>query len=673
MSVDANLKDSFVAALKEHDAAMGIYPGRTSLTGAGAGSLPGMGQAFDVLTGKLYGGAEAIGSFTGKLVRNTAGLPDVSNLVSNFGGMFGKFTGLFADGIGGVINYMDESVKNWQEFSGLGLTMSGSAMKLNLAQGMMRESAQEFAETFKMLEGYTGILGRTVSEGTWHFAEFSEQFQRSDAEKQMLKFGFQTKDTNALLALTTRTRYDLDLNNIETQKKLNADVIEIARNMAEISATTGVTRKQQMEGLEKLQSEGRYRAAIIDRANQGDTGYVKAATEAQSAAQQFKNMPTLIDAIQQSITNSGQIYGKTLDTLTYFPQTLEKIQHLGQAIDHGTEEQRKAAIEELKSQKLLEDMAVELRKGSAVKFARVEGVLPRELVDEIMGKDSPVMQRVLAQAGIDLKQPGLNATAQAMSTAKMENAGLATEDDAKRGIIAGQEEFGRQTTILTTQLQQRMKDLSAISLDYMDKFNTEIGRRNDAMSVRMINLNKMISNEEDQFNQFFRSKLNKADETNYQSTIQDTLTGLLNSISGGQVTARPKEGEEGHAFGGTSTVGRRYKKDEDGVEFREDSTNSRIYNNGQTRTMLADISQGMQVFPILAGTLRDIPQMITPAVQSAIETFKKDAIDIAQDPLLEEVKKLNTISEQTRSVMMAVKEGIDRTTRAVGDAGSVYS
>jgi len=318
-------------------------------------------------------------------------------------------------------------------------------------------------------------------------------------------------------------------------------------------------------------------------------------------------------------------------------------------------------------------MAVELRKGSAVKFARVEGVLPRELVDEIMGKDSPVMQRVLAQAGIDLKQPGLNATAQAMSTAKMENAGLATEDDAKRGIIAGQEEFGRQTTILTTQLQQRMKDLSAISLDYMDKFNTEIGRRNDAMSVRMINLNKMISNEEDQFNQFFRSKLNKADETNYQSTIQDTLTGLLNSISGGQVTARPKEGEEGHAFGGTSTVGRRYKKDEDGVEFREDSTNSRIYNNGQTRTMLADISQGMQVFPILAGTLRDIPQMITPAVQSAIETFKKDAIDIAQDPLLEEVKKLNTISEQTRSVMMAVKEGIDRTTRAVGDAGSVYS
>jgi hypothetical protein len=611
----------------------------------------------------------AIGDFTGKLVRNNAQLPDVAGVFKTLSSQFGGIGSLIGDGVGGIVNYMDSSVKNWQAFSDSGLTMSGNAMKLNLAMSMTRLNAEDFGEAVKTMNGFALNLGRTVSEGVYHYAQFSDAFQSSGANTRLTQLGFTTKTTNDLLMTYARTRSDLDFRDAAVRERAIVEVEKLATKMAETTAVTGISRQKQVDAIKDQQEDASFRARQVRAMRDGDSQFLEASQELQKQFGSFADNPFLMNAVKQSFGNGGQLEEDTQNLLAKtMPEFLQKLQSMGARFENGSPEERARIIEEAKG--LKGSYQQELATGNASDFAASRGILTPEekkilfgaygALNELIGKPA------LATAGYNK----YDASRERKATADLENAGFATEDDELRNIKAGQREAGRETTVLVANTQQRLKDLSLVTNQFIDKVNTELGM--GVSGIRTMNLQPMLTNG-GVFKAMIADKLGTTDFSKMSADeakdyIMNLLEGAMTSIS-----AKKTEGAEKKAGGGLFGPGFKLVG-ELGPELVKMQNPGDMLTALDTKNLASDMKNGMStVMPIL-NMIREIPQTISNAVDSQSNESTASTTSVGQDDSTELLKQISNKMEQFVNVASQIASYSEKTARNTDDLGdNVYS
>ena len=670
MSIDANLKDTFVAALKEYNTSPGSGSGgnvASNMSGGGNAAsmfwngVKGLGGAVQSVTGEIM-------SFTGKLVRNNAQLPDVAGVFKSVANEFGGFGKLVGDGVGGIVGYMDDSVKNWQQFSDSGLLMNGSAMRLNMAMSLTRLNQDEYAESIKSLNGFTLNLGRTVSEGAYHYAEFSDAFQNSDSMKRLSQLGYTSKTANDLLAMYSRTRSDLDLRDANVRDKAILEVEKLGQKMAEVTAITGVSRQKQVDAIKEQQEDASFRARQVRAMREGDKDFLEKSSKLQEQFTAFSDNPFLMNAVKQSFGNGGQLEDDTRNLLSKtMPEFLQKLQDMGARFDRGSPEERARIIEEAKG--LKGSYQQELVQGNASDFAGTRGILTSDEKNKLFGMYG-VLNSLLANNYIETVGLRKNTPEQEKKAAAgLGLAGIAAEDDAITGIKAGQKEAGAETTKLVVNMQRRLKDLSTVSNEFISKLNTEIGLGVDG--IRAFNLQPILNNG-GIFKAIIERKLDTAkfqnmDPEDAKNYIMNLLEGAMQEVSSKKAANAEKKAGAGLFGPGFKIVG------ELGPELVKMQNPGDMLTALDTKTMASDLSHGMGTILPMLSMLKDVPQTLSSVMDASTSAPVPD-IKIGQEDATEVLKQISTKMEQFVSVAMQIANHTDKTARNTNDLGdNVYS
>jgi hypothetical protein len=633
----------------------------TTVPGAGSGVLGGVTSQFKE---SILGVAGEFENFSGKLVRNQATIPDLGKVVTSaINPMFGTFGRLFGDAGMGVVNFVDESIKNWQDFSKLGPTMYGNFTNLNKAVSQARLSYDEFADVLGKMNGSQLAYGKTMTEGTQMFANQIDVFSRTDYQRQFNMMGIKEKERAEIAAQAIANWTGLNLSGAEGQKIANEAILRFGKSLTEAAEMTGITREQNRKSSEQVDTDLRLFASRVQHIRDGDlsfANYVQQAKDVMGPAE-------LKDAIIQGLANEGRIYGPTNDALNLLaPQTLEKIRELTAIASDSTRDanDRDKAMKELLN--VQKDFTAESMSNSTMLFTKQDQLTAEQR--KIVEANKPFYESVLS----DLAKNPNSTVGEALDRLKAATASTGRGENISAPLVNGRQpgemDTGRESTQLYLSIKDRLKDVGNMTVTVIDGLNKELGQTGKL--IQGLNNNPYLTNG-GKFTEFMQDWMStnmagKGPEAQAEVYAQ----GLQKFFSGLTPPTKTKEVEK-NGLGGTSVPGIPYISSELGFEFGEDVEAKRIYNNGETKTMVQSMTDGMRMFPILAGQLQKTVPDIAQVVSSAVNNMPVSSDD-GQNPLLEEVKKLNTIMQSVAGFNKATVDGITKTARAIESTNSVY-
>jgi hypothetical protein len=633
----------------------------TTVPGSGSGVLGATNSQFKE---SILGMAGEFENFTGKLVRNQATIPDLGKVVTSaINPMFGTFGRLFGDAGMGVINFVDESIKNWQDFSKLGPTMYGNFTNLNKAVSQAQLNYDEFADVLGKMNGSQLAYGKTMTEGTQMFANQIDVFSKTDYQRQFNMMGIKEKERAEIAAQAIANWTGLNLSGAEGQALANKAILEFGKNLTAAAEMTGITREQNRKSSEQVDTDLRLFASRVQHIRDGDLAFA-------GYAQQAKNVmgpAELKDAIIQGLANEGRIYGPTNDALNLLaPQTLEKIRELTAIASDSTRDakDRDTAMKELLN--VQKDFTAETLSNSTMLFTKQDQLSADQ--KKILEQNKPFMENVLS----DLAKNPSGTIGEAIDRLKaakdLTGQGTNISAPSVNGKSPGEIDTGRETTQFYLSIKNRLKDVGNMTVTVIDGLNKELGQTGKL--IQGLNNNPYLTSGA-KFTEFMQDWMS----TNMagkgpEAQVEVYAQGLQKFFSGLTPPTKTKEVEK-KGLGGTSVPGIPYISSELGFEFDEDVEAKRIYNNGETKTMVQSMTDGMRMFPILSGQLQKTVPDIAQVVSSAVNNMQTSSDD-GQNPLLEEVKKLNTIMQSVAGFNKATVDGITKTARAIESTNSVY-
>lgn len=631
--------------------------------------IPGIDMVANGVTGLkniVYDTSGALIDFTGKLVRGNAQIPEVASVFKTMASQLGGFGALFGTGVEGIANYMNESVVNWQSFSDQGVTMGGNASRLNLAMANTGLNADDFAETVKSLGPQALNLGRTVSEGVTYFSEFSSEFQKGDAGRRLRELGYNTKTTNDLLVMYTRNRTDLDLRDAASRAKAIEAVEKLGTAMTETTAITGVSRTKQIDAIKDMQDDASYRAAVARAVIDGDKTFLAMSRSLQENFKEFKDNPTLMKGIKDSMASGGIIDPQVLQSLMkIMPGVTQEIQEMGYTLKYGTDEERQRIVKEFENGALREKIAKEYTEGPALNFAQTQGIYTETEKKDFFGPFSVVMNRLLA--GTSLATAGKDDLAERKTASGQENEGKLLRDEGP--LKAGDIDPGRETTKLVLNTNARLKDLTRYSNEFIYKLNNELGMAADG--IRAYNVQPILNNG----NTFLKLFSDRFDRTKWEAMKPEDAKGyMMNMLEGimGELGSKKGDGAQAKAGGGSFDSGYAIVG-ELGPELAKMNGPGDMLTALDTKNMASDMKNGMNnVMPLLS-MLREIPQVISNAVDSTDNNTASSTTQVGQEESTELLKQISNDMKQFVSVASQIASAAEKTARNTDDIGdSVY-
>lgn len=622
----------------------------------------------------FFGAVGSVETFVGKLVRQTAGIPDVGDVViKTISPLFGKLSETLGSAFGGVIRYMDDSVKNWQDFSKLGPTMYGNTMNVNVALGKMRLQYDDFSDVIKSM-GTGGLaFGKSMSESTILFSESVDFFAKSDYQKNFQMLGIKEKERAEIMATVIRNFTGLNLSSAEGMEKAASATDKLAKSMTLTAEITGVTREKQMDAIKEFKDDLRTYSAKEEHILNGDYIYAELSN---AVADSMKGAPAMLrDAAVQAAGNNGQVYGKAQETLNLLaPNTLALIQSNSRIMQDVTksDEERKKAAKGLETAQF--KFTSEVMSNATRMYSKYDQLTAEQ--KQTLKEIQPLREAV---SNVIAKSKGTKTTDEALTelvkTGEATLAGIKTlpEGSGQPGK-PGEYDAGRESTMAYLNVQNRIKDLGNDTIQTVSIFNTGLGKAGSALEK--FNLNPFWNSGKGYDRGMSQAKdaLGLSGGSKPEDMITDKLKAFKSVIKGSiPMNVEDISPQDRHFDGGSTSPGRPSMFGEDGFEYKTDEAASRVYNNGQTKTLIASMTDGMRMFPILSSQLQRVAPEVAQTISSAVASVTSSTNSSSgQNPMLDELKKLNTNTLAVASLNKAMVDGINNTVRAIKSSDSVY-
>jgi hypothetical protein len=644
-------------------------PSGSSPTGTGA-----VGEAAKNVVNGLFASAGALETFVGKLVRQTAGIPDLTNiLTSGITPMFGGLGKLLGDAFGGTIQFVDESVKNWQDFSKLGPTMYGNAMNVNASMGKMRLNYDDFADVIKNMGSGGLSFGRSLTEATFLFSSAVDHFAKSDYQKNFQMLGIKEKERADIMGNVIRGWTGLNLQNEDAMDRVAKATDSLAKSMALTAETMGVSREKQLDAIKEFAEDARSYAKKEQHLLNGDLIY----SELQkTVAIGMKNAPAMVrDAAIQATSNNGQVYGPAQDVMNQLaPRTLAMMQQQARIIEDVTQSDadRRKAAEYMKN--INEHMTAEVMTNQS-RMLTIYDNLSAEQKETLKGLQPfrEAITREISQSGNN-KMTLEEAINKVRENGEFNIAGGNNlVNGGPPGLKPGEVDPGRESTMAYLNVQSRIKDLGEATIKQVDVFNRELGKAGGGLekfnNLPWINNGKEAANKAEELKNKIQpdgwDKMSDAEKTLHN--MKETTTGYSKMFLGSSKIMDPDK----KGLGGSSSAGIGTIFGELGFEYKADEAATRVYNNGQTKTLIASMTDGMRMFPILSGQLQRVAPEVAQVVSNAITNSSSNSI-ANQDILVSEIKNLNTTMEAVAGFTKNTADAVKQTVKAIEASDSVY-
>ena len=645
--------------------------------GGGGINTSAFGATFDAFTGGVGQAGEAAIGFAGKLVAGTATVPDISRTVTNMATpLFGKMAGVFGNASTSVLQFVDDSVKNWQDFSKMGVTLGGSFIDLNRILAQTQTDYNTLHNVFTEMGGQQLAFGKSMSESATLFGNFSQSLkENADVNEKLNRLGIRSdKERTELIATMLRSYTGLNLSSADATAQVIKNLGTFAEELTKTAEMGGASRKQALDNAKEIDSNLMLLGAKIMKIREGDLKFSDIAEQVKTSTSGF-NSKELIDAVVQATANNGRIQdtgkNKTLtDMMMMAPETFAKASRLGATAGDKTKSgaERDEATEQMKN--LQKDFIAEfltktgptfIRNGQLTESQNAIVQQNRGLIDNFLNRQ---VQLSLEQGVKPDQVPVQDVIREMENAGAFASKGASTSPtDPRTGTKPGQANEGAEATVAYLNAQDRLKDVTNLSVTAVEGFLKQMGATNGVLET--MNNNPLFRSSLI-FNAAVSNLLGQKEggKTLTPEGMTSILEKLMNEIRGPKKEEPKKNGAGGTGGGVIGDLG---------FEYTEDESNQRVYNNGQTKTLLAGVQDGMRTFPILSNQLQRNVDNIKEAVVSAMaSTSSNSTSDDGQNPLLEEIKKLNTNVITMAGFNKAMVDGINKTVRAIESADSVY-
>ena len=306
-----------------------------------AGTIESLVKEFGVgLTGILGHMAD----FAGKAIDQTADTGDAVNLVAN------SMSTVLPDEFGKIFKslggFVGDSVRDWQQVSGLGLQMGGDALAFR----------QAFSSTGMSVRDWTGILDTTkpafalltgnISTGAQAFGQLSFDIQNMGESQIFQKLGMNAKDMNEALAVTIQTQGVQRIQGQSQQERMESFLVSTARlsrEMDEQAKLTGMSRQEQLKNIKAIQEEAQTRAAILQFRQKNPDAEKTLGDINNSSAGYGQEMQR---ALVMSVARNGAITQQMANDIqqTYGAEVLAQVVEIGRMANSSNKEVRDQAV-----------------------------------------------------------------------------------------------------------------------------------------------------------------------------------------------------------------------------------------------------------------------------------------------------------------------------------------
>lgn len=394
-------------------------------------------------------------SSTGRMQMPTGDASAAGNELKSFVGTLVKGGTNIADAVGNQINI-------WRQATDSGIGFNGDVLGLRASIGTTRLGVEEWAAVIERGKQGLTSFGGSMGESAKAFNRLSYDFANTDAIDRLSQMGYNLKESNEVLALSTAGKRIDVVNDAQANKQARDSAEALAGEMDKVAQLTGVTRRAQMDQLQEQQRDARLQATLEIELRRGGS----------EVADMYKK-------------SSVQLQGMGLDKLG-------KELFTGQALSEK-------AIAQLNA---LGPAGTQLRNAmNAVRTAR--DPLARQQAEELM-KDAQaaVARRQNEDSYLALVQRGQGAVAEAGGemyiSAKNSREGImamqrelgkgATEEQARaelerRAILAregkdkeGNAVAGAETAKFALLAQNRLADATVIFARSLEAINNQIGQ-----------------------------------------------------------------------------------------------------------------------------------------------------------------------------------------------------
>ena len=254
--------DEFATAIAKAVGGSGGYQTNNSERAtARAGTIESLVKEFGVgLTGILGHMAD----FAGKAIDQTADTGDAVNLVANsMSKVLPEEFGKIFKSLGGFVG---DSVRDWQQVSGLGLQMGADALAFRQAFTSTGMSVRDWTGMLDTTKPAFALLTGNISTGAQAFGQLSFDMQNMNESQLFQKLGMNAKDINEALAVTIQTQGVERIQGQSQKARMEAflaTTVELSREMDQQAKLSGMSRQEQLKNIKAIQEEAQTRAAIL--------------------------------------------------------------------------------------------------------------------------------------------------------------------------------------------------------------------------------------------------------------------------------------------------------------------------------------------------------------------------------------------------------------------------
>jgi predicted chitinase len=201
---------------------------------------------------------------------------------------------------------LDTLVKSFNDASSAGVSLTGGlegTLDLMHTLNMTTADAAQFQEMLSKNNKQLALLGGTAGVGAKRFAEVSGALVKSDIGQTFEIMGITQQEQReaALLYMSIQARTgQMQLKNTE---KLIEESARFVHELDQAAQLTGATRREQQEAREAAMAEVRFRAALIDAQQRGDTAdmaQLKVAERAAAIAKSLGDEKGFLGILQQA-------------------------------------------------------------------------------------------------------------------------------------------------------------------------------------------------------------------------------------------------------------------------------------------------------------------------------------------------------------------------------------
>ena len=213
-----------------------------------SGAISGFGKNINPMTG---GGSTSGGSVMSE------GLSSTKSVLSNA-------ASLISNGVTGISSAINQNLEPWQNAGKIGISFNNDAIGYRTAIAQTRMGTEQFGQAISRTSTGFTALGGTMSDSAKVFAAASTDFSNTNAADQLRNMGYTTAEYNEVLALSMQGRRKFDINDAQSRTQAFQATSDLAQEMDKVAKLTGVSRKEQMDALEKSKTNARVRLAIED-------------------------------------------------------------------------------------------------------------------------------------------------------------------------------------------------------------------------------------------------------------------------------------------------------------------------------------------------------------------------------------------------------------------------